>query len=141
MSSAVENGAAVDDKERRRKHRLANPHPVESQWSIPSIRLANRVDRTSSSGFTGVIEHNPNADGFADYADRSEYMDDDESFYSFLEDEDYDASLCSNAGSTIEAGPFVNRAKGAFGSRNTDVGGVTLGSNNSIALTSSGSGD
>ena len=47
--------------------------------------------------------------------------------------------LCRS--STIEAGPFVNRMAGVFGSRNADVGGVTMGSNNSIALTSSGSGD
>jgi len=89
-AAAAENGAAVDDEERRRRGRLANPYPVESQWSIPSIRHANRVDPTSSSG--AGVGRDPDADGFAD---RSEYTDDDESFYSFLEDDDDDASLGS----------------------------------------------
>lgn len=58
-------------------------YPVESKWSIPSIHLANRVNQSLNESL-----------GYS-YADCSEYTDDDESYYSFLADDDDTASLSS----------------------------------------------
>jgi len=113
--SAVENGTTIDDAERRHRHHhhhsLASPYPVESQWSIPSIRLANHVDQTSSSGGIGYGGGHP-ADSFASYADCSEYTDDDESFYSFLEDDE--ASLDDSRGSARMTMTRRRRLSGIF---------------------------
>eukprot|EP00571_Detonula_confervacea_P009535 CAMPEP_0172315636 /NCGR_PEP_ID=MMETSP1058-20130122/25820_1 /TAXON_ID=83371 /ORGANISM="Detonula confervacea, Strain CCMP 353" /LENGTH=816 /DNA_ID=CAMNT_0013029755 /DNA_START=225 /DNA_END=2675 /DNA_ORIENTATION=- len=72
-------------------HHLNLPpaYPVESKWSIPSIRLANNVNNHSLLDSHGYS-----------YTDFSEYTDDDglsldESYYSFLADDDDTASLSS----------------------------------------------
>jgi len=87
---------------RAKEEELAQPYPVESQWSIPSIRLANHVNQTSSS-------ERPD-DSFASYADCSDYTGD-ESFYSFLEDDD--ASL-SSRGSLDASARRRRRISGIF---------------------------
>jgi len=70
------------------------PYPVESQWSIPSIRLANQVDQSGSRSMLDSYNYS--------YGDISEYTEDEgaslgsESYYSFLDDDD-NASLGSKS--------------------------------------------
>ncbi|KAL7544672.1 hypothetical protein ACHAWF_008039 [Thalassiosira exigua] len=61
---------------------LQRPYPVESQWSIPSIRLASRVHHSGAGSVVGRDE------SFASLAEYSVDYDEDESYYSFLDDDD-----------------------------------------------------
>ena len=102
LSPAAEEGDPFEHP-----HPLANPYHMESEWSIPSIRLANHVNQTSSS------DRHP-MDSFASYADFSECTEDDESFYSFLDDDDdADASL-SSRGSLDASARRRRRISGVF---------------------------
>jgi len=92
-------------------HHLADPYPVDDrQWSIPSIRLANHIP-SSNNG------HCPLNDSFTSYADFSEYTDDDgasldESYYSFLGDDDDTASMSSRG--SVDAGARRRRISEMF---------------------------
>lgn len=67
---------------------IPGPYQMESQWSIPSIRLANHVNQSSAlGGLQGSIGD------FSQYTDEGSLGD--ESFYSFLADDDDTASLSS----------------------------------------------
>ena len=66
---------------------LKADYPVDDrQWSIPSIRLANHVNLSSNN----LLSYNH----YGSQLSLDEYTDDDESYYSFLGDDD-DASLSS----------------------------------------------
>mmetsp|Transcript_40774 Transcript_40774/g.69640 ORF Transcript_40774/g.69640 Transcript_40774/m.69640 type:complete len:845 (-) Transcript_40774:170-2704(-) len=95
-------------KEESNDEDLAVPYPVESQFSIPSIRLANHVNNGGSNPLDG---------SFASYADFSEYTDegaslDDESYYSFLADDDDTASLSSRG--SVDSSVRKRRISGMF---------------------------
>lgn len=94
----------LGDEEDSDEH-LRTAYPVESQWSIPSIRLANHVHQNSSRHANGNGAAGPvGAGGYPLVAGHSylsgyTYDDDgaslDESYYSFLGEDDDTASLSS----------------------------------------------
>ena len=84
---------------------LDEDYPLDDR--IPSIRLANRVHQNAAASGSGGL---PRYDSYASFTDASyTTLDDDESYYSFLDDDPLNDSLRSGSGSGVDLANIKRR--------------------------------